>query len=171
MYEELKALDKLPFLTNVELGPDFVELTYKPTCMRMDKFRRGDHSGEHGRRIAYLGAIKFKITPTKINLSRKRNDTRRIIFRVTEKGGNVNIASWTGFKLTVDPAKAPIDAANNVMNLTGTVVDAVNGRVGFTPTGSTVIGDYFYDAEAIDDNSEKVTFAEGSYEITQDITK
>lgn len=112
--------------------------------------------------------------PTRIDLERKRGDTRRIIFKVKAKdtGSAVDLTGWTSFLLTVDPAKDPIDALNNIGQITGSIIaPASDGRVGFTPPGTWPIGNYFYDAQAIDANSEKVTIAEGKYKIIQDITK
>lgn len=110
---------------------------------------------------------------TKIDIERKRGDTRRIIFVVKDKAGQVvNISLWTAFTLTVDPAKDPPDALNNEFQVTGAfITDGTDGRIGFTPPGTTAPASYFYDAQAIDDNAEKITIAEGKYKLTQDITK
>lgn len=112
--------------------------------------------------------------PTTINIERKRGDTRRIIFKVKAKdtGLAIDLTGWTGFLLTVDPSKSPVDALNNIGQITGVVIGAAtDGRVGFSPPGTFPIGNYFYDAQALDANTEKVTFAEGKYKVIQDITK
>ena len=46
-----------------------------------------------------------------------------------------------------------------------------DGRVHFIPAGTIDAGAYFYDAQALDSNGEKVTFSEGKYKVSQDITK
>jgi len=105
-------------------------------------------------------------------IERKRGDTRRIVFRVKDDSGVViDISTWTNFLLTVDPAPNPTDDTSKVLQINGVIVDGAAGRVGFTPDGLASDGVYFYDAQALDANTEKVTFAEGQYTLTQDITK
>jgi len=110
---------------------------------------------------------------TTLNIKRKRGDTRRIIFVIKdEDGAIIDISSWSLFLLTVDPEKAPIDNTNNLFQITGALItDGTDGRIGFTPPGTADVGDYYYDVQATDVNSEKITFASGSYKLSQDITK
>lgn len=111
---------------------------------------------------------------TTVDIERKRGDTRRITFIVKDSvtGLAVPIAGWSAFLLTVDPKKAPTDNAANVMQVTGALTsDGSDGRISFTPTGTTAIGNFYYDVQATDDNTEKTTIAEGKYKLTQDITK
>jgi hypothetical protein len=111
--------------------------------------------------------------PTAINIKRKRGDTRRMVFAIKDSDGTaVDLTSWNTFVMTIAPSPNPEDNTSSVGAFTGTVVDAAAGRVSFTPTVDVPpAGFYFYDAQALDANGEKVTFAEGSYEVTQDITK
>ena len=108
-----------------------------------------------------------------LQIKRKRGDTRRITFVIKDADGVVvPIGGWTAFLLTVDPDKAPVDNTNNIFQVSGSLVtDGTDGRVYFTPAGTSVAAEYYYDAQATDDNGEKITFAEGSYKLTQDITK
>ncbi|MBX9912406.1 MAG: hypothetical protein K2Y25_00770 [Pseudomonadaceae bacterium] len=107
-----------------------------------------------------------------IDISRKRGDTKRIVFVIKSGGKAVNISSWTAFKLTVDPSKEPIDATTLAEQMTGALTaGGGDGRVHFLPAGTIPAGGYFYDAQALDANGEKVTFAEGKYKVSQDITK
>jgi len=110
---------------------------------------------------------------TTINIDRKRGDTKRIVFKIIDDtGAVVDISSWTNFFLTVDPAPNPTDNTSKVLEVSGSLAtDGTDGRVKFSPDGNTDVGVYFYDAQATDANSEKITFAEGQYSITQDITK
>jgi len=110
---------------------------------------------------------------TTIDLSRTRGDTQRIILRITDSAGQpVDISQWSQFMLTADPSRAPDDATANVEEITGTITSGgTDGRVHFIPTGTTQAGRYFYDAQALDANGEKYTFAAGRYTIVQDITK
>jgi hypothetical protein len=111
---------------------------------------------------------------TEINLERKRGDTRRIIFRVKDSDGlPVDISSGYSFILTVDPERSPIDASNNLFQITGIIIDGPNGRVGFPLTDQQAdnLGTYYYDGQMIDPNSEKGTIVDGKIKFSQDITK
>ena len=109
------------------------------------------------------------------DLTRTRGDTYRIVFRIKDDANvSVDISTWTDFLLTVDPAKDPVDATNNVGQITGVVIDGPNGRVAFSPSGTVADATpnkYYYDCQAVDDNGEKRTFIKGKYEVKQDITK
>ena len=107
----------------------------------------------------------------RLDIIKKRGDKRRITFRIWDKKGNIDITNWTGFRLVVDPSQTPVDDVNNVMEVVGNKTDAANGRVSFPPDGLVAVGNYFYDAEALDDNSELVTFSTGKYNVVQDIAK
>ena len=110
---------------------------------------------------------------TTIDLDRTRGDTQRIVLRITDAAGAaVDISSWTQFKLTVDPSRAPVDNTTKVEEMLGTITSGgLDGRVHFIPLGTIAAGRYFYDAQALDSNVEKYTFAAGRYTVTQDITK
>lgn len=113
-------------------------------------------------------------TPTRINIKRKRGDTKAIVFIVKNSTTKVvvDISLWTAFFLTVDPVKDPIDANANIFQTTGAfVTDGTDGKVRFYPPGTSVPGSYFYDTQATNNDNKKETIAEGSYKITQDITK
>ena len=107
-----------------------------------------------------------------INISRKRGDTRRMVFVVKADGVAVDVSGWTGFKLTVDPSKAPVDDTTKLEQMTGAITSGgTDGRVHFIPTGTIEPGKWRYDVQGTDTNSEKVTICEGEYLVTQDITK
>jgi len=109
---------------------------------------------------------------TNIDISKKRGDTRRIVFKITDTEGlSVDITAWTALLLTINPARQPVDDTGQTEQLTGIIVDGVTGRAGFIPSGTIAIGRYYYDAQGVDDNGEIYTFAEGKFEVTQDITK
>lgn len=106
------------------------------------------------------------------DIERKRGDTRRIVFVVKDGGTAVNISAWTAFRLTIDPSKTPADGTTKLGEMVGAITSGgADGRVHFVPSGTIAPGAYFYDAQALDANGEKITFSEGKYKITQDITK
>jgi hypothetical protein len=109
-----------------------------------------------------------------IDIERKRGDTYADEFIIKSKATKkpVNITGYT-FLLTVDPEKAPVDAANNLYQLTGTILDAVAGRVEFAPSAlqANQLGNFFYDVQMIDGAGRKRTVESGKYKFTQDITK
>lgn len=109
--------------------------------------------------------------PTQVPIKRKRGNTRRIVLRIRDDSGDVDITNFTGFRLSVNPSQYPISTDDTVEVMSGYIIDAATGRVGFTPTGLIPVGNYFHDAELIDDNTEKYTFAEGTYVVTQGVTK
>lgn len=110
---------------------------------------------------------------TTIDIERTRGDTQRIILRITDaSGAAVDVSGWTAFKLTVDPSRAPEDGTTKLEEMTGIITSGgLDGRVHFIPSGTIAAGRYFYDAQALDSNIEKFTFAAGRYTVIQDITK
>jgi len=108
------------------------------------------------------------------DLIRRRGDTYadEFIIKSRSTGLPINITGYT-FTLTVDPAKDPVDATNNLFQLTGNIVDAVAGRVEFAPSAGQAdhIGNYYYDVQMIDGASRKRTIVLAKYKFVQDITK
>ncbi len=107
-----------------------------------------------------------------------RGDTKPIRLTITgaTSGDPVDLTGCS-FILTVDPAKAPTDASNNLMALTG-VVDADQitnpGKVMFEPSVSDTnhTGTYYYDIQMTDANGYINTFVSGfKFKLGQDITK
>jgi len=107
------------------------------------------------------------------NITRKRGDNRRHVFTIKDKRGIiVPINDWTAFSLTVDPNQHPIDNTANVDVISGAFVsDGTDGKVYFTPSKTVPVGDYYYDAQGIDGNSETFTFSDGTYIVSQDVDK
>lgn len=66
-------------------------------------------------------------------------------------------------------------ASNGSLNYfdtcTGGSVTATEGRVWFPTDGSIAVGEYYYDIQATDANTGKITLAYGGYSVVQDITK
>ncbi len=110
--------------------------------------------------------------PTKLSIKCRRGDTRRHVFTISAADGSaIDISLWGNFRLHINTEREP-DANPPSESIVGQLVsDGTDGQVYFTPAGTLAIGTYFYDAEALDNNSERVTFAWGSYIVSQDITK
>lgn len=108
------------------------------------------------------------------DITRKRGDTYADEFIIKSKTTKlpINIAGYT-FTLTVDPSKAPVDDTDNLYQLTGTIIDAANGRVEFVPSAEQAdnVGSFFYDVQMIDGVGRKRTIVSAKYKYEQDITK
>lgn len=107
-----------------------------------------------------------------MDIERKRGDTYPIQITVLENGVGMNI-SGTSFTLTVDPAKLPTTAVNNIMSLAGVIVNAATGRVDFTPAPADVdhVGKYYHDVQMVDGAGLKRTVVDGKFTLIQDIGK
>lgn len=112
---------------------------------------------------------------TTINVTRKRGDTRRMIYTIYDQDENVlDITTGYSFLLTADPSKTPTDATNNIFQLTGSILDGPNGRVMFPITAEQADQTpavYYYDVQMTDPNGELFTVIDGRFKIVQDITK
>lgn len=106
-------------------------------------------------------------------ITRYRGDTNPETFSITDENGAVNITGRT-FTLTVDPSKAPGDDTNNILQLSGVIVDGPGGLVAFTPTEieseALVPGGYWFDIE-MTTGSEKLTIVVDKFKVLEDITK
>lgn len=102
---------------------------------------------------------------------KRRGDTRQHVFVVSDGKNPVDVSLWTNIILTLDENIFPEDTITQVEQYAGSVFDGPNGKIAIVPTGDVAPGTYFYDAQALDSNTQKVTFAYGTYEIVQDITK
>ncbi len=107
-------------------------------------------------------------------ITRKRGDTYAETITVTDTAGvAINITDYT-FKLTVDPEKAPLTAANNLFSITGTILNAVAGTVEFAPSAlqaDQAPGTYYFDIQMVDGAGRIRTIALDKYIVVQDISK
>lgn len=110
---------------------------------------------------------------TIIDIVKKRGDTRRHTFVIKDASGvAVPINSWSAFALSIHTVKKPTDITTQVEKITGALTTAgADGRVHFVPSGTLAIGKYYYDAQGLDANGEKITFVEGKYTVEQDKAK
>ncbi len=99
-----------------------------------------------------------------------RGDSAARGFVIQDSDGVVeNIAGRT-YRLTVNTDKNP-DPGTELFTVTGVIVDAATGKVGFAPTTITVApGKYFYDLEETVGGLVD-TRIKGRCEIEQDISK
>lgn len=110
-----------------------------------------------------------------VAITRKRGDTYADEITVKSKstGLPINITGYV-FTMTLDPAKDPPTAANNLYSLVGTIIDAPNGRVEFAPSAlqaDQTPGAYYYDVQMIDGAGRKRTILLDKYKYEQDIGK
>ena len=109
------------------------------------------------------------------DMTRKRGDTYadEFILKSSSTGLPINLTGYS-FVLTVDPEKAPATSANNLYQITGTILDAAGGRVEFAPSAlqaDQTPGAYFYDVQMVDGAGRKRTIVSGKYKYEQDIGK
>ena len=104
-----------------------------------------------------------------------RGDTKRKVFTIKDGNGNALDVSGSTFKLSVDTLKNPPDATTlQFLIVSGFVNGGTDGQIYFAPApGDTDIppGNYFYDMEETDVNTEIDTLFKARCEIVQDISK
>jgi len=106
------------------------------------------------------------------DITRKRGDTYADVINISSAGSPLDVTGYT-FLLTVDTQKAPSDTSTQVYQLTGTILDAVNGQVEFAPSAvqADQVGGFYYDVQMTDGAGRKRTVLAGKYKYVQDITK
>lgn len=108
-----------------------------------------------------------------VAITRYRGDTAPDQFTITRNGAAVDIVGCT-FKLTVNSEKDPVDIANQLFSLTGSITNAAAGEVEFAPTdveADQPPGRYFFDVEMTDATGAIRTAVKGVYRFLEDITK
>ena len=108
-----------------------------------------------------------------VDLERRRGDTFADRFTLKQDGVALDVTG-ASFLMSVNTEKAPADNANQLYQLTGTIVDAAGGVVEFAPSAvqadQTPAG-YFYDVQMTDSGGAKRTLVAGKLKVVQDITK
>ena len=100
------------------------------------------------------------------------SDAKDFVARDSD-GVVVDITGFT-FKLTVNREKDPTDQVNEQFSITGVIIDAINGKVAFSPTTvntNIAAGAYFYDIQQTDAGGAIKTLIVAKVVIVQDITK
>lgn len=108
-------------------------------------------------------------------ITRRRGDTYADEITVTSEttGAAINITGYS-FKMTLDPAKDPMDDSTKLYEVIGTILDPITGRVEFAPSvpqADQLPGTYYYDIQMVDGAGRKRTIALDKYVYQQDITK
>lgn len=110
----------------------------------------------------------------RIPFERRRGDTYADEFTIRTKRTKtpINLTGYT-FLMTVDSREFPSDISTQQFQMTGTIINAVQGRVEFAPTEEQAnrVGNFFYDVQIVDGLGRKRTIAAGPYDMIQDITK
>lgn len=118
----------------------------------------------------------LNVCPNDLDICVSRGDTQPWTFTIKDDQVPPVVVNITGFsyRLTVDPSDEPVDSANNLFTLTGTITDGPNGVVQFAMTSiqSDQTPDvYFYDLEQTDGATDIRTISKGEFEFKQDISK
>ena len=107
-------------------------------------------------------------------LTRKRGDTYADEFTVKSEitGEAIDISGYS-FLLTLNTEKNPVNEDDQVYQLTGSIVDAENGIVGFSPSAveADLVGTFYYDVQLTDPSGKIRTIEKDKYKYVQDITK
>ncbi len=111
--------------------------------------------------------------PQKINFTDLvRGDTRRVAFQAQMDGVAYDISGWTSLTLTMNTEEEPTNTDNQVYQAVGGFVgDGTDGKIFFPRSDSIDAGEYYFDVQGVDDNSEISTIAKGFMVLEQDITK
>jgi len=107
-------------------------------------------------------------------ITRKRGDTYadEIIVKSDITGAAIDITGYT-FLLTLNPEKNPTSSDDQIYQLTGVIVEASDGIVGFSPTAlqADLVGSFYYDIQLTDPLGKIRTIEKDKYKYVQDITK
>lgn len=109
-----------------------------------------------------------------MKIERKRGDTRPIRRQIKSKatGNAIDVTGWS-FLLTVSTEKYPDDDTSQVFQIAGTIQNAADGIVYFTPSTEQAaeVGELYFDIQATDDSGKVETIEHDVYQVKQDITK
>lgn len=106
-------------------------------------------------------------------IERKRGDTFPLAFSATDRYSNAIDITGYSFLFSVSISQAPT-GATYVVQLTGVITDAANGKFEFQPSAPEMDitpGLYYYDIQITDALGKTKTPILNEFEITQDITK
>jgi len=106
------------------------------------------------------------------DITRKRGDTYPIELTVLDNTGVAKDITGGVLLMTADPEKEPLDALNNIFQISGDIVSAADGTVTFAMTDLTsdYVGVFYYDVQ-LDRGGVKSTVVAAKLTMLQDITK
>ena len=107
--------------------------------------------------------------PARVNISRVWGDTYTLEIVIESEGDPVNVTGAT-FALVVDTVEDPTPpSATEEFTLTGVILEAANGRVGFTPSEvqaeQLARGTYYYDLKMTESGGAIRTLARGKWKV------
>ncbi len=120
-----------------------------------------------------MGGVVVSGKIEQIEINRKRGDTKAIGITVSDDKGNVLDITGASFLLTVNSSAEPTDQTTQIFQITGSNAVGTDGKVSFpvSPANADNIGDFFCDIQMTESTGEISTIAEGTFKMTQDITK
>ena len=109
---------------------------------------------------------------TQISTFRGDTDPFNVVFVDDDGVTRLNVTGYT-FSMSISATENPTTPAVGDFTITGTITDATNGEVEFSPLIGDVdiLGDWFYDIQWTDANSKIRTISKGGIRYVQDITK
>lgn len=67
LYEEIQNAKKLPFVTNIKLETDSIDISFKKTCLVLPAFKRDGLS--FGKKTIYMSPITYRVKPGSFELT------------------------------------------------------------------------------------------------------
>lgn len=109
-------------------------------------------------------------------------DTLALGFRIRSAAGEDVDVTGSTFRLTINRRRHPVDAADQIVQLSGTIVDAAEGRVAFGVSANAWnsvprsdfqggVASFFYDIEWTDGAGVVKTFGVGRFLLARGITQ
>ena len=116
----------------------------------------------------------LNVCPIALDFCISRGDTTPWTFTIQDSDGVAVDITGFSYLLTVDPSDVPIDALNNLFQLTGTLITPLSGIVQFEMSAvqaDQTPSEYFYDLQQTDGTGKIRTITKGIFEFIQDVTK
>lgn len=107
-----------------------------------------------------------------MQIERYRGDTKPDKILLTKDGSPLDLTGCVVY-MTLNSKKNPIDTADEIYQLIGSVSIPASGVVEFTPTDlqADKVGLFYFDIQVTDGVGNKLTIVKGVYQYIQDITK
>lgn len=124
--------------------------------------------------MATVTVIELDVCAVALQVCMNRGDSSPFEVQLVDKetGAPLDITGFM-FVMTVDLAPDPVDGANNLFQVIGSIVDLANAVVRFQPSEVQTdleVGTYFHDMRWVDPSTARKTFARGKFKIDPAIT-